>query len=342
MGSSLGKRGFWRSAPALRMAGIVLLACAFFLAFIGGSPARAENLGDFILKSLGLQKKEAAPRRLMPRKPKKEAPSGNRGKMRTSAIPLPRPRPPAIARIAAKGAHPAKTEPAQALAVTGDGRVAVKVIALGRERNPFEAVKLAPKEKGRWEKQDIALARKRCTVVLATTNLDAEPLSPIGGRQGCGIAAPILVRSLGAVQVRPPAKLNCTFAAALYRWITDVVQPAARKRFGQPVIAVRQLSSYACRRRGGITRGPVRISEHAFGNAIDIGAFTLADGRTISVLKDWGTFSALFNKKAAFLKEVHKKACGIFATVLGPEANRAHKNHFHFDLGRDGRYKYCR
>jgi hypothetical protein len=36
--------------------------------------------------------------------------------------------------------------------------------------------------------------------------------------------------------------------------------------------------------------------------------------------------------KAAFLRAVHKAACTIFATVLGPEANKAHKNHFHLDM----------
>jgi hypothetical protein len=36
--------------------------------------------------------------------------------------------------------------------------------------------------------------------------------------------------------------------------------------------------------------------------------------------------------KAAFLRGVHKAACAAFATVLGPEANKAHKNHFHLDL----------
>ncbi len=320
----------------------VAIVCTALLT--GSGLTRAESLGDFILKSLDFGKNAPSHNLAQGKRQQRFLPA-NSGRRRTAVIPLPRPRPAEISRKEArtvKEANSAQTAAMQALAVTGDGSVAVKVTALGRERNPFASVMLAPKEKGHWSKQDITLARKRCSVVLAATNLDAMPLPPIGGKEGCGIAAPIRVRSLGAVQVRPPAKLNCTFAAALYRWITDVVQPAARKRFGQPVIAIRQLSAYACRRRGGITRGPVRISEHAFGNAIDVGAFTLADGRIISVLKDWGTFSALFDKKAAFLKEVHKKACGIFATVLGPEANKAHRNHFHFDLGRDGRYKYCR
>jgi hypothetical protein len=262
-----------------------------------------------------------------------------------AAVPLPRPRPfpAAEAGRGGKALAPATVSGKQApVVIRGNGEVTVSVERLGRERDPHSAVYLAPKERGRWPAADVRAARSRCEVVLATTNLAARPLPPIGGPGGCGVAAPIEVRALGAVELKPKARLNCTFAAALYRWITEVVQPAARRHFGRPVVAVRQLSSYACRRRGGITRGPVRISEHAFGNAIDIAAFILADGRRISVLRDWGSFSALFDRKAAFLKEVHGKACGIFSTVLGPAANRAHRNHFHFDLGRGGRYKYCR
>ena len=42
-----------------------------------------------------------------------------------------------------------------------------------------------------------------------------------------------------------------------------------------------------------------------------------------------------------FLHEVHASACRTFATVLGPEANTAHENHFHFDMAeRSGRH-FC-
>ena len=33
-----------------------------------------------------------------------------------------------------------------------------------------------------------------------------------------------------------------------------------------------------------------------------------------------------------FLRAAHRSACKIFGTVLGPEANNAHKNHFHVDM----------
>lgn len=38
------------------------------------------------------------------------------------------------------------------------------------------------------------------------------------------------------------------------------------------------------------------------------------------------------SSKALFLRAAHKAACKTFGTVLGPEANNAHKNHFHVDM----------
>ena len=72
------------------------------------------------------------------------------------------------------------------------------------------------------------------------------------------------------------------------------------------------------------------ISEHAFGNAIDIAAFTLADGRRITVQEGWhGT-----PEEQGFLHDVHLAACDSFTTVLAPGYNAAHYNHIHVDLMR--------
>jgi len=299
------------------------------------------GLKDFISKHiLGDEARQMA------RPPGKAVPAARGKAAPDTAVPLPRPRPANLA--ARNGGAPASaggkagTQVATPVAATRTGRIVVKVDQLGKERDSRSAVYLVPKERGSWSRAAVREARRRCEIVLAATNVDAEPVSSIGGPKGCGIAAPVKVHSLGAVRVSPPGRFNCTMTAALYKWITDVVQPAARSHFKQPVVEIREFSSYSCRRRGGVTKGPVRISEHSFGNAIDVAEFKLADGTRISVLKDWGGFSALFDRKAAFLREVHKKACDIFSTVLGPEANKAHRNHFHFDLGRGGRYKYCR
>lgn len=45
--------------------------------------------------------------------------------------------------------------------------------------------------------------------------------------------------------------------------------------------------------------------------------------------------------KARFLREAHATACKIFGTTLGPEANNAHRNHFHVDMAERKRSNFC-
>ncbi len=124
--------------------------------------------------------------------------------------------------------------------------------------------------------------------------------------------------------------LTCPMYSAVNRWLEQVVQPAAMARFGQPVVELRTMGTYACRpmnhRRGA------RLSEHSFANAIDIGGFRLQDGSIISIIKGWNGGLEEQN----FLREVHAGACQHFATVLGPGV-AMHHDHLHMDLARHGR-----
>ena len=45
--------------------------------------------------------------------------------------------------------------------------------------------------------------------------------------------------------------------------------------------------------------------------------------------------------KIAFLKRIHRDACHRFGTVLGPEANEAHREHLHFDMKARGGKSFC-
>jgi hypothetical protein len=47
------------------------------------------------------------------------------------------------------------------------------------------------------------------------------------------------------------------------------------------------------------------------------------------------------NPTMAFLHDAHEAACGIFGTTLGPEANDAHRNHFHVDMAERKVKKIC-
>jgi len=126
----------------------------------------------------------------------------------------------------------------------------------------------------------------------------------------------------------PPATLACPIVSALDRWVSEGVQPAALHWFGQPVVSIKQISAYSCRDMVG-TRTE-HVSEHAFGNALDIAAFTFADGRTVTVQKGWrGT-----PEEQGFLHDVQLYACQTFTTVLAPGYNAAHYNHIHVDLMR--------
>jgi hypothetical protein len=141
-----------------------------------------------------------------------------------------------------------------------------------------------------------------------------------------GPPAPMVTASAGPVEVKPPATLACPIVSALDKWISAAVQPAALKWFRQPVVEIKQISSYSCR---GMNGNPnAHISEHAFGNALDIAEFDLADGHRISVQYGWhGT-----PEEQGFLHDVQSAACQEFTTVLAPGANVYHYNHIHVDL----------
>ncbi len=126
--------------------------------------------------------------------------------------------------------------------------------------------------------------------------------------------------------------MNCPMYAAVDRWLEQVVQPASMARFGQPVVELRIMGTYSCRRMNN-GQASARMSEHSFANAMDVGGFRLADGSIISVLKGWKGGQEEQN----FLREVHSGACSNFATVLGPGADAFHYDHFHLDLARHGR-----
>ena len=107
-----------------------------------------------------------------------------------------------------------------------------------------------------------------------------------------------------------------------------VVGASAQRWFGQQVVEIKQISAYSCRGMNG-QRG-ARISEHAFGNALDIAAFTLADGRRVTVKNGWHGSP----EEQGFLRDVHAAACQQFSTVLAPGSNRFHYDHIHVDLAR--------
>ncbi|WP_301749626.1 extensin family protein [uncultured Erythrobacter sp.] len=161
-----------------------------------------------------------------------------------------------------------------------------------------------------------------CRAVLERSDVAFTAL-PATGEGAC--VRPDRTR-LGDYPLAPdtPA-VTCPVAAALELWRRESVAPAARNILGSDLARIEHLGAFSCRRMYGGTDGP--WSEHATANAIDIAAFVLEDGRRISVLGDWDGEA----DKAAFLRAVRDGACGSFATVLSPDYNAAHADHFHLD-----------
>jgi hypothetical protein len=144
----------------------------------------------------------------------------------------------------------------------------------------------------------------------------------LGPSQGNSVAA------FGPVAMSPAATLACPIVSVLDRWLADSVQPAAQRWFGARVVEIRQISAYSCRGMNG--NSYAHISEHAFGNALDIAGFTLADGRRISVKDGWKGLP----EEQGFLRDVQATACQQFTTVLAPGSNVYHYDHIHVDLMR--------
>lgn len=124
------------------------------------------------------------------------------------------------------------------------------------------------------------------------------------------------------------AVMTCNQALAYALWERQVVQPAAQAHFGKAVTRIDHYGTYACRRMYGASN--TAVSQHASANALDVASFRLADGRIISVLRDWNEAG----EKGEFLRAVRDGACGLFSVTLSPEYNAAHRDHLHLDMGR--------
>jgi hypothetical protein len=159
----------------------------------------------------------------------------------------------------------------------------------------------------------------------------APPQAESQPRLGPGPVQGNPVTAFGPVAVKPTATLACPIVSVLDHWLADAVQPAAMRWFGARVVEIKQISAYSCRGMNGNSNA--HISEHAFGNALDIAAFTLADGRRISVETGWKGMP----EEQGFLRDVQASACREFTTVLAPGSNVYHYNHIHVDLMRRAR-----
>lgn len=286
-----------------------------------------------------------------PKKPQVSAPSTRPKVNRRIAGPVPRPRPHLVSDANSNFSNIAKSRKlgssigqrlsALAFAPTRPPKpvAGVKPRAKAVARNPRETIARKPLEKIAAVRPVLPKRTKKTRVAapLVLTKVSSSAMrSSCPKRQLVGLTG---VRIPQTVKLYPQANVQRTVGLATAKWVESVVQPAARKYFGSDIAQLRVAASFACRTRNGVKGA--KISEHGYGNAIDISVFTLANGKDISVASGWKGKRA----ERQFLRDVNAGACRYFSTVLGPKADRHHQDHFHLDLGKHGKagtYRLCK
>ena len=181
-----------------------------------------------------------------------------------------------------------------------------------------------------WTASEVEAGRRDCDKRLSGLPIIFERLDPI--REGaCGLPSPVRLNGFESehapqLAFNPAPTTSCKMAQALKRWFDEIVQPKAKAYLHATIVRMSTLSGYDCRSRYD---DPMRrLSQHAYGNALDVAEFITAKGERIALADAWSTG----DERADFVRDIHDGACRIFGTTLGSEANNAHKNHFHLDM----------
>ena len=207
--------------------------------------------------------------------------------------------------------------------------VARRVSAASQSLRPF----LRPKG---LELQAMARRRERLEgSVCGDPDIQGTPVGAVPGRiRGCGISEGVKIRSVAGVGLTQDAVIDCGTAKALKSWVVNSAKPEFRS-IGGGLSRLRVAAHYACRTRNN--QPGAKLSEHGKGRAIDISGFITQSGREVTVLQGWNGSGT-----SRVMRAVHKGACGPFGTVLGPNSDRFHKDHFHFDTAQHRGGAFCR
>lgn len=171
---------------------------------------------------------------------------------------------------------------------------------------------------------------QQCYADLSAAGIRFSPLPDRDYGSGCVVLGAVQLLDIG-VPVSGLKAIRCPAARAMVGWIRYGVRPAARQLLGSDVVRIDSFGTYACRGIvGGGARSAGRVSEHGLANAVDIAAFVLADGRRVSIERDWSGDDA---DRREFLRVIQRSACKRFVTTLTPDYNAAHYNHLHLDMG---------
>ena len=172
---------------------------------------------------------------------------------------------------------------------------------------------------------------QQCYADLSRESVRYSPLPDRDFGGGCVVTGAVQLLDIG-VPVSGLKSMRCPLARNFTAWVRFAVAPAARQILGSDLVRVESFGSFSC--RGIIGNGEassLRVSEHGLGNAVDVGGFVLADGRSVRVETGWRSADPTVRR---FFETIHASACKRFRTVLSPDYNAAHYNHLHLDMGR--------
>lgn len=173
---------------------------------------------------------------------------------------------------------------------------------------------------------------RQCLADLQSAHVRVIPVPNRDFGGGCAIKDAVTLLDIGT-RVTNLGPMTCSLARNFSAWSRYAVRPAARKFLRTEVVRIETFGSYNCRAINGRPSG--RLSQHAYANAVDVAGFVLEDGRQIMVKEGW----TRGGETQEFLRALHRSACRRFGTVLGPDYNSAHIDHFHIDMSGNG---YCR
>ena len=250
--------------------------------------------------------------------------------MLTGAADLPKEGPLPAARPEQQAKEDIKETPDQAVPDPAVKDDAAKAEAARKAKEEEDKAKERPQEDGQEQ--------AACRAELKTIGATFEEAPAVEDGKACGIDKPVLLKGLpGGIKVEPEATVRCDTALQLSRWMEGSVKPSLEAAMpGETITVLAQASAYVCKNRNGAEEG--RISEHAFGNAVDVAGFTLKSGKTLTIRpadKD-------STMEGAFQRAITEAACLYFTTVLDPGSDAAHQNHLHLDVKeRRGGYRYC-
>jgi len=264
-----------------------------------------------------------------------------------AAAPTPRPRPfeaPNPQRELAQTAPSVDARPArrdrtgeQSDALRGTRAARAKTSAAAKEADKAkEAVRdAAEKTVPPQQTPEAAPSPSACQMRLGPDLASVEFLPPIHAGQ-CTVDEVVRLEAIVAkdgrrIALTPPATLRCPMAETVIHWVRDDVAAVASS-LGAALKSLTVDTSFECRSRNRIAGA--KLSQHGFGNAIDLRGFTLANGHTMRLT------DAAANKPAR--ERLRQVACTRFTTVLGPGSDGYHEEHIHLDITeRRGGYRIC-